>query len=500
MSDSVLTRKRKRKASSPDDDDGGPVDACWIIKGCDLEKCPAYESDELRCWMITSTLCDGGRDQGNLLNKLGVCVECDAFKALADVGDLPATMDLLKLQFEEYDNIIAQNEKEFLDFSIDIAQIFDVLSGVGRGDITLRVSIESKIELIQSLEKMINIVIEEYQRVADDTTEMAIELVEIVNRLGQGDLTQMVSEESKNEILNLVGKTVNRTIRNLAHATKENRRFAVEVEAASHQILSRSEQQATGSAEHAASLAEASSTVKELQVISENIAENAGVVAGFASESLARTNDAYKAVSKAIEGTGEIKISTETAGEKIVSLGERSQAISEVLEIINDIARQTNLLALNASIEAARAGEAGKGFAVVASEVKKLAANVKDSTKEIKDLIKSTQDLINSSVLAIEDVSVKVNQAEKSSQSVKEALDKIQQHVSQTSEVADQIKLSTQQQSSSSRQVIKAMEEMLAVSKQIADSANQNLTAVKSLSKLTKIMKESVEAYKVDED
>ena len=79
------------------------------------------------------------------------------------------------------------------------------------------------------------------------------------------------------------------------------------------------------------------------------------------------------------------------AVEAMAKIEDSSRKISDIIGVIDEIARQTNLLALNAAVEAARAGEAGRGFAVVASEVRSLAQRASQAAKDIKDLITNTQ-------------------------------------------------------------------------------------------------------------
>jgi methyl-accepting chemotaxis protein len=86
-------------------------------------------------------------------------------------------------------------------------------------------------------------------------------------------------------------------------------------------------------------------------------------------------------------------------------VADSAQAVSQIVDVIAEIARQTNLLALNAAIEAARAGDAGRGFGVVASEVKELANQTRTSTKDIATKIESVRGAVQRGGKSVEDIS-----------------------------------------------------------------------------------------------
>jgi hypothetical protein len=248
------------------------------------------------------------------------------------------------------------------------------------------------------------------------------------------------------------------TMRSLITPTRD---LLENINASSTQILAAAEEQSTASVEQSTALAETSTTVEELAATAAEISNNAGTVVSIADMTF-QSMDAIKA-------------STGHSAKRILTLGEKSQSIGEIVGVIDDITRQTNLLALNASIEAARAGEAGKGFAVVATEIRKLANNVGGSTKQIKEIIKEIQDATNASILATEEVGKTVEKGVGLSQ--------------ETTETAKQISLATQQQRSASEQTVKTIKEMTTVSKQVADSAQDTTKAIKELIKLSSTIK-----------
>jgi methyl-accepting chemotaxis protein len=162
-----------------------------------------------------------------------------------------------------------------------------------------------------------------------------------------------------------------------------------------------------------------------------------------------------------------------------------SRKISDIISVIDEIARQTNLLALNAAVEAARAGEAGRGFAVVASEVRSLAQRSSQAAKDIKDLIVSSSNQVGEGV----DL---VNRAGAS-------LAEIMESIKQVADIVGDITNASSEQSVGLEQISRALIQMDEVTQQNSALVEQNAATAKTLEDQQSAMRERMSFFSFGE-
>lgn len=219
----------------------------------------------------------------------------------------------------------------------------------------------------------------------------------VIEQIGTGDLTQRLSIDSRDEIgamaqeLNGAQEDLCATLSGLGTVVTNVASSAEELSASAEQVGAGAERANEQSAVVASAAEEVSSTIQSVAAGAEQMGASIREIAKSASEA---AKVAGNAASKAAE-----------ANDQVARLGESSQEIGEVIKVITSIAEQTNLLALNATIEAARAGEAGKGFAVVAGEVKDLAQETAKSSEDIARRVAAIQSDTQQAVTVIGEIS-----------------------------------------------------------------------------------------------
>lgn len=149
-------------------------------------------------------------------------------------------------------------------------------------------------------------------------------------------------------------------------------------------------------AEHVKNTIESVKSISsETSNLSEYLTERSEELNSISKNSVTKSVEGEKAVNNLIDVMSSLQVQSKDSSRTMISLGERSKEITEIIKTITDIASQTNLLALNAAIEAARAGEHGRGFAIVADEVRKLAEVTTQSTTTIQELVVNIQNEID---------------------------------------------------------------------------------------------------------
>jgi methyl-accepting chemotaxis protein len=311
---------------------------------------------------------------------------------------------------------------------------------------------------------------EERARAAAEQADAVKALAAGLAKLSDGDLRIRLDEgftDTYKQIKDDFNTTITRlqeTIRAIALATREVAGAAAEISSSATDQSQRTEEQAASLEETSASMEEISATVKKN-------AENAQQASQFAIGTRTVADRGGQVVAQAVDAMSRIE--------------ESSRKITDIISVIDEIARQTNLLALNAAVEAARAGEAGRGFAVVASEVRSLAQRSSQAAKDIKDLI------TNSSSQVQEGVAL-VNKAGASLGEIVESIKKV-------AEIVSAIASASSEQATGLDQVSTALAQMDEATQQSSALVEQNAAAAKSLEQQSGTMNERVSFFRIDD-
>ena len=322
-----------------------------------------------------------------------------------------------------------------------------------------------------------------------------LKLMNELSELANGDLT--VKATVSEDITGAIADSVNFT-------TEELRKLVIAV-STSAQLVSKATSEAgaitkklLGAAQKQSEKINQAGDAVELMTTSIREVDASAVrSADAARQTLGVTTQGTQAVQNAIAGMDGIREQIQETSKRIKRLGESSQEIGEIVDLISDITEQTNVLALNAAIQAASAGEAGRGFSVVAEEVQRLAERSGDATKQIGLLVKAIQNDTHDAVAAMEITTQGVVAGAKLADTAGQALREIEETTRELAGLVNSISVSTQMQTEMAAELADVTNEILEITEQTSEGTTRTNASVAQVEKLALELSSSVSGFKV---
>lgn len=407
-----------------------------------------------------------------------------------------------------------------------IYNVVDLAKNIAAGDLTKKAEVQSSDEMgemaqsfndmIQRLGEMVRSIQEastKISTVSDQTSFAAIELnsgaetqassiestsssIEEMNASmgeiakGTSSLTNQISDASSS-IIEIVAsiEEIADISEDLSSTVDQASSSITEMAVSISEITNHTSQLSSYAADTASSVTQINTTIKEV--------ENSIKTSAELSEANARDAEAGgEAVKTTIQSMEKIQETVQNTARAIKTLGEKSIAIGDIINLIVEIAEETSLLSLNASIIAAQSGEHGKGFAIVANQIKQLSKKTKGYTTEIGGLIDPVQVEVAKAVESMESGASIVEEGVKLSRLAGDALDKILLSAKSTMNMLEQIKKASAEQLTRGHQANESMEKTTHMLTQVYSAIEEQDKGSKYIAKATEKMKDGARQVK----
>lgn len=329
----------------------------------------------------------------------------------------------------------------------------------------------------------------------DRAQQAILRLMNEMGDLADGDLT--VRATVTEDITGAIADSVNYTIEELAVLVRRINAAAGRLAEAAETSVRLSNELSAASAQQALEIRSAGQAVLQMAKAMRSVSSEAVRAAQVARGALAAADKGAQAATDSLHGMNEIRGQIQETAKRIKRLGESSQEIGEIVELIGGITEQTNVLALNAAIQAASAGEAGRGFSVVAEEVQRLAERSAGATQKIAAIVRAIQADTQEAVRAMENSTQGVVDGARLSDAAAQALAEIASESTELAALIEQMAGATQSEASHAVGVAESMRRILDVTDRSAAGTRQTAVAIGDLASLATELKGSVAGFKV---
>lgn len=328
-------------------------------------------------------------------------------------------------------------------------------------------------------------------RPLEKVTEIAKDIAE-----GEGDLTKRLDESGNDEISELA-HWFNTFVARLQVLIGEVQQSSTDCLNAVQELSATNQKSSEGIQHQQMQTEQVATALTELACTVQNVADDAVQVEQAAVKADEHASEGALVVNKTTDIINTLAQEVEQSADVIIQLGEQSDKIGAVLDVIKGIAEQTNLLALNAAIEAARAGEQGRGFAVVADEVRTLAGRTQQATQEIQEMIEHVQTGTEQAVKVMEHGRNRAHESVQQANNARTALQEITTSVAGIKQLVTQIACATEQESTVTGEISQSMEVINGVANENGQFSQQAATNSEQLSSMAYQLQKLVGRFKV---